>query len=369
MAKAFKPKSLIPIYEPYKAKNQKKYVVDCIDSNWISSRGDYITKFEAEIAKKVGVNHCISTFNGSVSLMLILKALDIGYGDEVIVPSLTYAATISAINLSGAVAVLTDSDNQFQMDLSQLPLLLTRKTKAVMVPQLYGDAPNMKRLVQFCKDSNIALIEDSAEAFGCEDGKPIGSFGNASSFSFFANKSITTGEGGCVCTSNPHLAKKMRLLKSQSHIGNFIHDGPGFNFRMTNIQAAIGLAQLEDLDNINLMKQHIAANYRKGFKNSPITPVIPRVDFSAEWMPLFLLPEEVNYGKFHSEMQKMYIDTRPAFTPIHLMNGFDTKVKLSLTNSENIYKRGFNLPCYPDLSAEKLNYIIESAKKAVEMVG
>lgn len=369
MAKKKTPNQLIPIYEPHKAKNQRKYVLDCVDSNWISSRGDYITKFESEIAKIVGVSHCISTFNGSVSLMLILKALDIGYGDEVIVPSLTYAATISTINLAGAVAVLTDSDDHFQMDLSNLPLLLTRKTKAVMVPQLYGDAPNMKRLAQFCKDNNLHLIEDSAEAFGCSDDKPIGSYGIASSFSFFANKSITTGEGGCVCTNNPHLAKKLRLLKSQSHIGNFVHDGPGFNFRMTNIQAAIGLAQLEDLDQINLTKQHIAAKYRKAFRESPITSIVPKIQFSAEWMPLFLLPEGITYGKFHSEMQKLNIDTRPAFTPIHLMNGFDTKVKISLNNAERIYKRGFNLPCYPGLSNETLDYIIQGSLKSSELVG
>lgn len=359
-------KSLIPIYQPYKSKNQKKYVLDCLNTNWISSKGDYISRFEKEICKIIGTNHCITTFNGSVSLMLILKALGIGYGDEVIVPSLTYAATISSINLVGATAVLADSDDNFQLNIKDLPTLLTKKTKALMVPQLYGDAPDMSQIVSFCTKTGIYLIEDSAEVFGCMDNeKSLGSFGIASSFSFFANKSITTGEGGCVCTNDDILASELSLLKSQSHIGNFIHKGPGFNFRMTNIQAAIGLAQLEDIDHINIEKQHIAEIYRKGFKGSKISIITPKISFSAEWMPLFTLPDNITYGKFQSEMQKLNIDTRPVFTPIHLMKGFDIKTPVDLSNSERIYSKGFNLPCYPDITKDQLAYIIESVLKVV----
>lgn len=349
--------TIIPIYSPYRAKNQKKYVLDCVDSNWISSRGSYVDKFEEMISEIVGVKHTIATFNGSVSLTLILHSLGIGREDEVIVPSLTYAATISSINLIGAKAVLVDSDSNFQMSLEKLDASLSKSTKAIMLPQLYGDAPDMEKLHIFCKKNKLHLIEDSAEAFGCKYGTlPIGSMGIASSFSFFANKTITTGEGGCVCTNDTSLAKKMRLLKSQSHIGNFIHNGPGFNFRMTNIQAAIGVAQLEDFNVILSKKKRIAAYYRKHLP-AEVGRIIPKID-SAEWMPLFTLPSTINYAKFQALMSNQGIETRPAFCPIHLMEGFNIETKVSLTNSEKIYKAGFNLPCYPDLTQKDLSRVV-----------
>lgn len=360
-------KQFIPIYEPYKAKNQRKYVMDCINSNWISSRGEYIDKFEKTLANYIGVKHVITTFNGSVSLMLILKALNIGYGDYVLVPSLTYAATISAINLVGATAILIDSDNNFQMTTTNINNYCRIKPKAILVPQLYGDAPDMAIIKKYCKSHNIYLIEDSAESFGCKyREKMIGSIGIAASFSFFGNKIITTGEGGCVCTNDNSLAIKMRLLKNQSHIGGFIHDGPGFNFRMTNIQAAIGLAQFEDLNYIVKRKREIAQYYRENLSKD-IKKIIPSI-YSTEWMPLFSLPKTINYVKFSSLLRNKLIDTRPAFTPIHLMSGFNFVLHGSLKNSESIYKQGFNLPSYPDLTNGQLKYICEEVNAAVEVI-
>ena len=360
-------KKFIPIYEPYKAKNQRKYVMDCVNSNWISSRGEYIEKFEKSLANYLGVENVITTFNGSVSLMLILRALGIGPGDHVLVPSLTYAATISAINLAGATAILVDSDENFQMVTTNLDSYCFIKPKAVMVPQLYGDAPDMNALKKYCKRHNIPLIEDSAESFGCKyKHEMIGSIGTASSFSFFGNKVITTGEGGCVCTNDNTLATKMRLLKNQSHVGGFIHDGPGFNFRMTNIQAAIGLAQFEDLDHIVKRKKIIAEYYRENLSPN-IKKIVPSVN-STEWMPLFSLPKTINYMKFSSVLRNKLIDTRPAFTPIHLMSGFDFVSRGSLANSELIYKQGFNLPSHPDLTDEQLRYICQEVNTAVGVI-
>lgn len=386
---SYKPDTLIPVYEPYKARNQRKYVLDCVDTNWISSRGDYIDRFEKAIGDFIGVPHVITTFNGSVSLMLILTALGIGPGDEVITPSLTYAATVSNINWVGATAVLCDSDSQFQMNLDDLKKYVTSKTKAIMVPQLYGDSPDMERLMNFCLGENIALVEDSAEVFGCsfpvinaaspgvwppQEGFPtksrinrmLGSFGVASSFSFFGNKTITTGEGGCVCTWSDELAKKMRLLKSQSHIGGFVHNGPGYNFRMTNIQAAIGLAQLEDINKILSKKKNIAEYYRNNLDPS-IGCVIPKVN-SAEWMPLFTLPSTINYIKFQDLLKQKLVDSRPAFTPVHLMSGFNISTPEPLTKAEEIYKKGFNLPSYPDLTKKQLKYIVGSVNEVVSTI-
>lgn len=363
--------TLIPIYEPFKAKNQKKYVLDCINSNWISSRGNYIDKFEKSLANYLGIEHAITTFNGSVSLMLILRSLEIGYGDQVLTPSLTYAATISSINNVGATAILVDSDENFQMTTENLKKYITSKTRAILLPQLYGSSPDMNFFTKFCKDENIYLIEDSAEVFGCEFNKQkLGSFGRASSFSFFGNKTITTGEGGCVCTNDDELAEKMRLIKNQNHVGGFIHNGPGYNFRMTNIQAAIGLAQLEQVDEIIKKKKEIARYYRENLSYKISIPLPNIAVNSAEWMPLFILPKGMDYLKFNDEMCKVGIDTRPVFKPIHLMEGFNISIasgnNYTLDIAEHIYKRGFNLPSFPYLKKKQLKYICDNVNKIVE---
>lgn len=359
----------IPIYQPKVCKNQKKYVVDCLDSNWISSRGKYIDLFEERLQEYLGVDHVITCSNGSVSLILILKALNIGPGDEVVTQSLTYAATVSSILNVGATPVLIDSTSNYQMNIESTKKAITKKTKAVMVAQLYGDSCDLDKLSKICKENNIYLIEDSAECFGCNWKKniKIGSLGVASSFSFFGNKTITTGEGGCVATNNKELADKMRLLKSQNHIGSFKHKGPGYNFRMTNPQAAVGLAQLEEIDSIIKRKKDLADYYRENL-SSKIGRVVPSIE-SSEWMPLFTLPDTITYMKFATLCREKGIDTRPCFTPIHVMEGFKIKVKKPMSVCEKIFKTGFNLPSYPDLTQEDLRYIVTEVNQIVEVVG
>lgn len=364
-------KPFIPIYEPLVAKNQKKYVSECLDTNWISSRGRFVDLFEEKVQEILDVKEVISVFNGSVSLMLILKSLGIGHGDEVITQSLTYAATVSSIENVGATPVLIDSTDNFQMDISLVEKAITKKTKAVMVAQLYGDSPVMEDLVKICKRNAIYLVEDSAECFGCYQSSPsssgaIGSFGIASSFSFFGNKVITTGEGGCVATNDPDLARKMRMLKSQNHIGGFRHAGPGYNFRMTNIQAAIGVAQLEHLDEIITKKKKIAEYYRKNLHPS-IKRIIPITD-SSEWMPLFSLPDSKNYLKFHTRMGEENIDIRPCFPPVHGMKGFKIKKGSKLENCVRLYPKAFNLPSGPGLTEEDLKRVVDTVNKIVDEV-
>lgn len=355
----------IPIYVPHVAKNQKAYVLDCLGTNWISSKGKWIEKFEGMVAEKVGKGYeSVSVCNGTVALMLTYASMGLRPGDEVVVPSLTYCATISQLNWLGVTPVLVDSDDNYQIDVTQLPKTLSRKTKAVVVPELYGDLPDMDVILDFCAANELLLIEDSAETFGCAG---AGKWGNAATFSFFANKTITTGEGGCVVTDNKELAKTMRLLRSQAHIGNFVHKGPGFNFRMTNLQAAIGVAQLEEFDVIVSRKQQIATYYRNKLSDS-VGKIRPSVA-SAEWMPLFTLPETMEYVKFMNEMHKRKIDTRACFTPIHLMEGFDYTRRTALDNCERIYRRGFNLPSYPGLTDEQLKYICDNVNEVVEIVG
>lgn len=357
---------MIPIYTPYNAKNQKIYLKNCIRTNQIG-QGKYIKLFEQALQDYLGVKHAITVSNGSVSLQLILYALGIGYGDEVIVPSLTYAATVSSINIMGAKAILTDSDNNLQIKLKDIETLITEKTKAIMVPQLYGDAPDMLRVVEVCKRHNIFLIEDSAEAFGCSvNGKNIGTYSIASSFSLFANKTITTFEGGFIATNNDGLAERLRLLRNQSHMGNFIHNGPGFNARLTNFQAAIGLAQLEEIERIIKKKKVVATHYRE-FLSPKIGRIMPKIT-SSEWMPCFILPEGVDYLSFAAELRKSNIDSRPIFTPIHLMSGFNIGRAEDLSNCEKIYGRVFNLPSFPNLRTQQLKYICDVVNSIVEGV-
>jgi perosamine synthetase len=361
----------IPIYKPVVAKNQKTYVLDCLEKNWISSRGSYINNFEEAVGRLLGVKHVVTTCNGSVSLMLSLAALGVGNKDEVITQSLTYAATVSSILNVGATPVLIDSKEDYQMNLKLIEKGLSKKTKAIIVAQLYGDSPDLAGLRILCDNEGVALIEDSAECFGCYFEEPekryVGSVGHCSSFSFFGNKVITAGEGGCVCTDDDDLADQLRLLKSQNHTGGFKHAGPGYNFRMTNIQAAIARAQLEELPKITARKIEIADYYRDNLDAS-IRSIKPKVK-STEWMPLFVLPRTLNYIKFSAELRTRGVDTRPCFTPIHLMKGFKCKKGSSLDVCEGIYEHAFNLPSYPDLTKKQLEYIIATVNEVVTKVG
>lgn len=350
---------MIPVYQPVIAKNQIAYVNECLTTNWISSRGTFVDRFEQALCNYFGSKHCITTFNGTVSLSLIIDALSISK-KRIGIPSLTYAATGSAVLKSGATLVLLDSDENFQLD-TQAVKKNARHINCLLVPQLYGGSPDMEELVEICKFYNIILIEDSAEAFGCKRTKHIGTYGAASSFSLFSNKVITSGEGGFILTDNDDLAKEMRLLKNHYHTGNFFHGKPGFNFRMTNIQAAIGLAQLEEIDSIITRKKYIDEYYKTRLSKQ-IRRTAQNCDSSC-WMSLFLLPDGYTYPGFNHYMAGHNIDVRPCFTPI---SKFKWPGVLDLTTKDLPFNLGFNLPSYPDLSEMQLVYISSLVNKYVE---
>lgn len=359
-----KAPTFIPIYSPHNSKKQRKYMLECIETNQIC-QGKYIEQFEEGLQKQLKVKHAISTSDGDVSLVIILKALGIGLLDEIICQTLIHAATVSSITHVGATAVLCDSDDSLQMDVSKIEALITPQTKAIMISQLYGDSPDMWKLIDICEQHKISLIEDSAEASFCKfEGKTIGSFGIASSFSWFSNKTITTGEGGAICTNDDNLAAKIKLLRNQSHIGSFVHDGAGFNARMTNILAAYGCAQLEVVKALVAHKISIAAYYRTHLSES-IKRIIPKIE-SAEWMPVFLLPDHISFESFYEQMRIKNIDTRPVFKPIHTMAGFNISIRTDLSNSEKLSKIGFNLPSYPDLSNKQIQYICKAVNEIME---
>ena len=241
--------NFIPVNEPLLDGNEKKYLNDCIESGWISSEGPYVNLFEKKFASRIGRKHAISVTSGTAALDAAVQALGIKSGDEVILPSFTIISCVLQIIRVGAVPVLIDSDPiTWNMDISQIESKITNRTKAIMVVHIYGLPVEMQPVMNICKNYNLKLIEDSAEAIGqTYMNKPCGSFGDISTFSFYSNKHVTTGEGGMIFTDDDNLANKCRELRNLcfKKEKRFVHDDLGWNLRMTNLQAAVGVAQLE----------------------------------------------------------------------------------------------------------------------------
>ena len=254
-------KNKIPIYAPNLSGNEKKYVLDCLDSTWISSKGEYINRFETAFASYIDSKHAASVCNGTVALHLALVALGIGPDDEVIVPTLTYIASVNSIVYTGAKPVFVDSlASSWQMDTEDVKRKITAKTKAILCVHLYGQACNMDELVKIAKENNLYLIEDCAEAIGSKyKNQHVGTFGDVATFSFFGNKTITTGEGGMVTTNDETIHDRLVHFKGQGLAKHreYWHDVVGYNYRMTNICAAIGLAQLERVEEVLKRKKEI----------------------------------------------------------------------------------------------------------------
>lgn len=352
-----------PVYQPSLTGNEKKYVNECLDSTWISSKGKFVTAFENEFAKYVGVNHAAAVCNGTVALHVALEALGIGEGDEVIVPTLTYIASVNAITYTGATPVFVDAiEDTWQIDVEDVKHKITAKTKAILCVHLYGHPCDMDALIEVSQANKLFLIEDSAEAIGSSyKGKLVGTFGDVATFSFYGNKTITTGEGGMVLTNNLDLHEKIVHLKGQGLAKNreYWHDAIGYNYRMTNICAAIGLAQLENIDSVLKKKVEIANWYRAGFKNSEYQLQIEKQDvFHSYWMCTILIPERVDRSLLKSYLINHGVETRPMFFPIHIMPMYSKEGEQHHV-AERISKLGLNLPSYPGLTKSDIDIIVE----------
>ena len=238
-----------PVYQPSLGQKEKDNVLECLDSTWISSKGKFINQFEDSFSKFIGIRHSAAVCNGTVAIHVALLALGIGEGDEVIVPSFTYIASVNTIAYTGAKPVFIDSDlYTWQIDPEKIEEKITPKTKAILTVHLYGQPCEMDAILSIAKKYKLYVLEDCAEAFGSlYKSRFVGTFGNISTFSFFGNKTITTGEGGMVVTNDPFLHEKVIHLKGQGLAKDreYYHDIIGYNYRMTNICAAIGCAQLE----------------------------------------------------------------------------------------------------------------------------
>ncbi len=358
-------KGFIPVYKPCFNGNEKKYLIDCIESGWISSKGKYVGLFEKEFSRFLGSGYSAAVANGTVALHLALEALNISSGDEVIVPSFTYIASVNAIKYCGAKPVFVDSEiDNWNIDPTKVEDKITSKTKAIIAVHLYGAFCNMYELRRICKKHSIFLIEDSAEAFGSTlNDSHAGTFGDISTFSFFGNKTITTGEGGMVTSQDNKLIEKVNYLKSQAVDPNkeYWHPHIGYNYRMTNMQAAIGLAQLENCSYSLKRKLEIAEIYKRELRKYPLSfqKTMPN-SVHSYWMVSVMCDSEEHRDALRNYLKEVKIETRPHFFPAHIMPPYNVGENYCV--AEEISRRGLTLPSFPSLSKEEIKYIIEKIK-------
>lgn len=360
---------MIPVYKPFITEREKEYVNRCIDSTWISSKGEFIERFEKRFAEYIGAQNVTTVCNGTVAIHLALMALGVGVGDEVIVPTLTYIASVNTIIQTGATPVFVDSlDATWQIDPEDVRRKITPKTKAIMVVHLYGLPCNMDAIIDICKVHGLFLIEDCAEAFGSRyKGQHVGTFGDVATFSFFGNKTITTGEGGMVVAKDSKVIARAYHLKNQgvSLEREYWHDAVAYNYRMTNICAAIGLAQLEKADIILAKKREIAAWYQDGLQCLPVRihGELPDTVHSY-WMCSIIVDDAELRDPLREHLRKAGIETRPLFYPAHTMPHCERRESYPI--AESLSARGINLPSYPELRRQDCDQIIGAIKNFFE---
>lgn len=348
-----------PVCEPTLNGKELEYVTDCIKSNWISSSGKYIERFEKEFAKFCDATYGVSCSNGTTALHLAMLALGIKEGDEVITPNFSIISTAAAIAYVGATPVFVDSELQtWNMDVSQIEQKITKKTKAIIVMHTYGCPVDMDAVNAIAKKYKLYVIEDAAEAHGAiYKGRKIGSLSDVACFSFYANKIITCGEGGMVVTNNKEIADKAAYYRNLAFKEpRFIHDHLGYNYRMTNIQAAIGLAQLENAEKLVSLRVNNAELYDRELRNIPGITLPPKCPYgkSVHWMYGILVDEKLygmNSRDLARELDLMGIQTRTFFYPTHRQPVFkDLKIKEEFPISDRLWEEGIYLPSTSHLS-------------------
>lgn len=368
----------ISVNEPLLDGNEKKYLLECIDSGWISSEGPFVKQFEEQFAKRVERQYGIAVANGSGALDIAVQTLCLGPGDEVILPSFTIISCAAAIVRAGATPVLVDSDPvTWNMDFNQVADKITPKTKAILVVHIYGLPVNMEPILSLAEKHGLRVIEDAAEMHGqtC-NGKPCGSFGDISTFSFYPNKLITTGEGGMLVCNAPQLAERCRSLRNLCFQAKrrFVHDELGWNYRMTNLQAALGLAQLERLDEFVVRKRQMGRLYSE-LLSSVTTIQLPlsATDYAENiyWVYGLVLGDCLDFDAAEAmhRLGEKGIGTRPFFWPMHEQPVFR---KMGLFENdkhpvaERLARRGFYIPSGLALTSEQLVTVADTIKETLQ---
>lgn len=359
----------LPVAEPALVGREKEYVMDCLDSTWISSNGAYIQRFEESFAEFCGVKHAVSVCNGTAALHVALLALGVGPGDEVIIPDLTYVATANAVVYCGAKPVFVDSELEtWNMNPAQIEEKITPLTRGIIVVHLFGHPVDMDPILAIAERHALFVLEDAAEAHGAEyKGRKVGNMGHMSTFSFYGNKIITTGEGGMVVTNDDFLARHARQLKGQGQDFEKRYWFPilGYNYRMTNIQAAIGLAQLEKINWYLERRRQNAQWYLEFLGDSLFLRLQPEKPWAKNvyWINSVVLESDypMSRDSVMTELAKQGIETRPFFYPMHILPIYKTiAAGQPFPVAESVSARGINLPSSANLNREDIAYIADA---------
>ena len=359
----------VPVNEPLLNGNERKYLNECIDTGWISSEGPFVKRLEKEMGDRVHRQHAIAVSNGSVALDAAVAALEISKGDEVILPAFTIISCAAAIVRAGATPVVVDSDPlTWNMDVAQIEEKITARTKAIMVVHIYGLPVDMDAVEAIAQKHGLAIIEDAAEMHGqTYKGKPCGSFGDISTFSFYPNKHVTTGEGGMILANDERLANRARSLRNlcfQPH-QRFIHEELGWNMRMSNMQAAVGVAQLERLDYFIERKRAMGWRYTDLLQGTAgLQLPLAKTDYaeSVYWVYGIVLDDDVPFDakEIMSRLREHKIGTRPFFWPMHeqpVFRNMGLFEGVSCPVAERIARRGFYVPSGLSLTEEQSEHV------------
>lgn len=368
----------IPVNEPLLDGNEKKYLLECIETGWISSEGPFVKEFEEKFAARMGRRHGIAVCNGTAAIDASIEALDIGPGDEVIMPTFTIISCINQIVRNGAIPVLVDSDPMtWNMDVTQIEAKITKRTKAIMIVHIFGLPVDVDPVLEIARRYGLNVIEDAAEMHGqTYKGKPCGSFGDLSTFSFYPNKHVTTGEGGMILTDDDDLADICRSLRNLCFQPKkrFVHERLGWNMRMTNMQAALGLAQLERLDEFVKRKRRMGALYTEMLKDvTGIQLPLSKTSYADNiyWVYGIVLDESTKLDA-EAAMKKLAtkdVGTRPFFYPMHqqpVLKKMGLFESASMPVSEEMYKRGIYIPSGLKLNSGHMQNVV---KAVIEIIG
>lgn len=361
------PPRFYPVSMPHLGGREVSYVTDAVQSGWISSLGAYVSRFEADFAAFCGVDHAVTVANGTVALHLALHALGIGTGDEVIVPDLSFIATANAVLMVGARPIFADIDpDSLCLDPARLEALITPRTRAIMPVHLYGHPADMAAINAIAQAHDLHVIEDAAEAHGSAIGVGrVGSFGTCATFSFYANKNLTTGEGGMVVTNDHALARELRELRdhAMSPQRRYWHDRMGFNYRMTNLQAALGCAQMEQVEGFLRIRRALFAGYAERLSDIPGLRLNREAAHTTNsyWMICAEVEgaDAIRRDRVCGALRARGVDTRPYFYPMSDMPHFadDPETRADTPVAHRISAGGFNLPTYLTLQPEDLDTI------------
>ncbi|MBI2043111.1 DegT/DnrJ/EryC1/StrS family aminotransferase [Candidatus Pacearchaeota archaeon] len=371
---------MIPVCKPWLPGNERKYVIDALDTNWISSSGEYITRFEENFSKFCGVKYGIGCSSGFGALHLACAALELKKSDEVIAPTFTMAASINSIIITGAKPVLVDADPEtYCIDVKKIEERITNRTKAIMAVHIYGHPCDMDKINYLAKKYNLFVIEDAAESHGAEyKGRKCGSISDIGCFSFYANKILTTGEGGMCVTNNLKFAERMKRLRNHAFdLPRFIHKEVGFNYRLTNIQAAIGTAQVENADMLVEARRNVGLKYNEKLKDFKKIILPKEKDYAKNvyWMYGIVLSDEVKLSReeIMQRLKEKGVDTRNFFIPMHKQPAYYNKTvenvpdcKWDFPIANKIGERGFYLPSSSDITDKEIDEVCMVLKKVLE---